>query len=199
MVKHILTTKCPRKCSYCISKNIKIEQANYNLMGSNLYYLYKELSSKHNSIMLTGGEPTQASYFDIYVVLARRYFKQVFITTQDESLLSWKDSKRHFDAITFSFHDLKVGKYAVTNGSTVYASIMSHLYSDWLVINLKKLGYAGLTINENHFGTEIFNESQLPQIDGFSIKINRHHKCFKKDTVYIMPDLSIKTSFEEYL
>lgn len=199
MIKHIITTECTRSCNYCISKKINIEQPNNELLVKKLPDLYWHLSMQHDSIMLTGGEPTQASHFYIYVSTARQYFKKVFITTQDEYLLGWKGSKRFFDAITFSWHDLKTWRYAVTNDAVVYASILSHLYSDWLVKTVQSLGYSGLTINENHFTKDVFDESQLPQIEGFSIKINRRGQCFKNNTLYIMPDLSIRENFEEFL
>ena len=218
MVKHIITTECQRSCSYCISKKINIEQVDLTYELPKLQKIYETLSSQHESIMLTGGEPSQAYLFHVYVKLARQYFKKVFITTQDEYLLGWTGSKHYFDAITFSWHDLKTWRYAVTNDAVVYASILSHLYSDWLIKTVKELGYSGLTINENHFTTDVFDESQLiaksykarkEYIDGhiilklnddpFTIKINRRGQCFNNDTVYIMPDLSIRESFEEYL
>ncbi len=199
MIKHIITTECQRSCSYCISKKINIEEADNDLLAKKLPDLYWHLSMQHDSIMITGGEPTQAKAFSIYVNYARQYFKKVFITTQDEYLLGWKGSKRYFDAITFSWHDLKTWRYAVTNEAVVYASILSHLYSDWLVKTVKELGYAGLTINENHFATDAFDETLLPQIEGFSFKVNRRDECFNNSTIYIMPDLSIHKSFEEFL
>lgn len=198
MIKHIITTECQRSCSYCISKKIDIEQVNYQEL-LRLPELYKKLSMRHDSIMITGGEPTQASHFDIYVTYARQCFKKVFITTQDEYLLGWKGSKRFFDAITFSWHDLKTWRYAVTNDAVVYASILPHLYSEWLVKTVQSLGYSGLTINENNFGTDVFDETQLPQIEGFSIKVNRRDQCFKNKTLYVMPDLTIRENFEEFL
>lgn len=199
MIKHIITTECQRSCSYCISQKINIEQVDLTYELPKLQKIYETLSSQHESIMLTGGEPSQAYLFHVYVKLARQYFKKVFITTQDEYLLGWTGSKHYFDAITFSWHDLKTWRYAVTNDAVVYASILSHLYSDWLIKTVKELGYYGLTINENHFTKDVFDETQLPQIEGFSIKVNRRDECFNNDTIYIMPDLSIKKSFEEYL
>ncbi len=198
MIKHLLTTACPRSCSYCISRNIKIEQAGYKELLK-LPEIYDQLAKEHDEIMLTGGEPTSADHFDLYFYLAKGFFKQTFITTQNPHLLNWKRAPYYFDAITFSWHDLKYWDYEVKNGAMVYCSIMSHLYSDWLLQLLPKLGYAGLTINENHFGGEIFDEKKLPKLDNFSIRINRRGECFKKDVVYIMPDLSITTNFKEYL
>jgi molybdenum cofactor biosynthesis enzyme MoaA len=198
MIKHIITTDCSRSCSYCISKKINIKQADYKQLIE-LPALYDKLSQQHDSIMITGGEPTQANLFDYYYYLARACFKKVFITTQEETLLQWKKSSLYFDAITFSWHDLKAWRYAVTNDAVVYASILSHLYSDWLVRTVHSLGYSGLTINENLFTKDVFDESQLPQIEGFSIKINRRGQCFNNGTVYIMPDLSIRENFEEFL
>lgn len=222
MVKHILTTECPRSCSYCIAHKINIPQADLHTIEKMLPEIYFQLSLSHKSIMITGGEPTQSQFFDLYISYARRYFEKVFITTQDEYLLGWKGSKKYFNAIKFSWHDLKTWRYAVTNGATVYASILTHLYSENLIHTVKALGYSGLTINENHYGTDVFDEMALfylksfavqKRIDfnipsefflldndeSFTIKINRRGECFQNDTVYIMPDLSMRESFEEYL
>lgn len=190
MVKHILTTNCPRSCSYCIMRNVKVQQADKDQLHT-LPALYSRLSKEHDSIMLTGGEPTSAAFAHLYFVMATKTFKKTFITTQNDFLLEWDKTKLYFDAVTFSWHDLKIWRYPVTNGATVYCSIMSHLYSDWLVDTLIKFGYAGLTINENYFGTDVFDETRLPQIDGFSIKINRRGKCINDGTVFILPDLTV--------
>lgn len=221
MVKHILTTECPRSCNYCIAHKINIPQTDLTTLEKMLPEIYFQLSLSHKSIMITGGEPTQSQFFDVYISYARRYFEKVFITTQDEYLLGWKGSPKYFDAITFSWHDLKTWRYAVTNGATVYASILSHLYHEGIIKTLKELGYSGLTINENHFGKEVFDENLLLldkrftvekifdfesnkiliklNNDSFTIKINRRGECFKDETVYIMPDLSMRESFSEYL
>lgn len=198
MIKHIITTDCPRSCTYCISKKINMKQADYKKLLE-LPALYDKLSQQHNSIMITGGEPTKAHFFDYYFYLANAFFKEVFITTQEENLLHWEKSSLYFNAITFSWHDLKAWRYAVTNDAVVYASILPHLYSEWLIKTLQSLGYAGLTINENQFTKDVFDETQLPHIEDFSLKVNRRGQCFNNGTIYIMPDLSIKESFEEYM
>ncbi|MBI1936700.1 MAG: radical SAM protein [Ignavibacteriales bacterium] len=199
MIKHILTAECNRSCSYCITKNVKIDEINSEILEQKLPDLYWRLSMRCDSIMLTGGEPSLSKYFARYVYYAGQYFKHVFITTQNEWLLNWEHSKDYFEAITFSWHDPKAWRYAVTNGAAVYASILTHLYSDWLVDTVRKLGYTGLTINENHFGTDVFDEKQLPQIKGFSIKVNRRGKCIDDETIFIMPDLSVRKNFKEFL
>jgi hypothetical protein len=200
MVKHILTTKCPRKCTYCISKNINIEERKPSFANSRaLLGIYNSLSAKHDSIMLTGGEPSCSDNFQIAVKHAKSMFKKVFLTTQDVFFLL-SDYSNQFDAVIFSWHDYNSDLfYKIKNRATIYCSILANLYKSSLPLTLKELGYAGLTINENHFGSETFDESRLPQTENFSIKINRRGKCFEQDTVYIMPDLSIRTSFKEFL
>lgn len=195
MLKHILTAKCNRKCGYCISRNVHQEEQ-HGIRG--VVDRYMEYRKKgHAEIMLTGGEPSMAKWFPTYVSLARQIFDRVFITTQNPELIQ-TDNKvinaKTFDAITFSIHDAIVPE--VTNGATVYASILDARYKAGLAEELKAKGYSGLTINEEHRGTEVFNE-ELPTIDGFSIRINRRGKCL--DEPMIMPDLTTIENFKEYL
>jgi len=149
--------------------------------------------------MLTGGEPSCSEYFLVAVAYAKRMFKKVFLTTQDTFILL-SDYSEQFDAINFSWHDYNSDLFfRINNRAKIYCAILADLYRSSLPLTLKELGYAGLTINENHFGNDVFDESRLPQIENFSIRINRHGKCFEQDTVYIIPDLSIRTSFAEFL
>jgi hypothetical protein len=195
MLKHILTAKCNRSCGYCISRNVHQEEQ-HGVRG--VVDRYMEFHKKgHREIMLTGGEPTMAKFFLMYVSFARQIFDRVFITTQNPEMLSndnlWLNGKT-FDAITFSIHDAIVPE--VTNGATVYASILDARYKAGLAEELKAKGYSGLTINEEHRGTAIFNEP-LPEIEGFSIRINRRGKCL--DEPMILPDLTTIDNFKEYL
>lgn len=200
MVKHILTTKCPRKCPYCISRNINIaEETNYLEMLVETMNIYSSLSKEHDSITLTGGEPSCANFFPTFIYFAKLYFKNVFLTTQNKCYL-YSIHASEFDAINFSWHNISSDNFIkITHNTKVYCSILSDLYNDALPKTLANLGYAGLTINENHFGKETFDATNIPQIENFSIRINRRGECFKKNTVYIMPDLSIRTSFEDFL
>jgi organic radical activating enzyme len=199
MVKHIQTKECPRTCGYCISKKVTHNEADWDTVIQNLPGIYRKLSISHKSIMHTGGEPCDSKHFPYYLKLARHYFEKCFITTQDDFILSWQQASYFFDAIIFSLHDLKTWRYIVKNNALVYASILPHLYNEHLPNRLKELGFAGLTINEDHFGKDIFDQSQLPVIEDFSIKINRRGQCFNQDTIYIMPDLSIHQNFDEFL
>lgn len=201
MVKHILTTKCPLSCSYCITKNINIEEKKIKWLSfpNELNNIYTLLSKNHDSIMFTGGEPTMANDWVKYLNIAKHYFRKVFITTINYDLFIGMEDYWEFDAIIYSLHNKNAYINTVKNGATVYCSILADQYDADLPKKLFDNGFAGLTIRENHFGTEIFDESQLPLIEGFSIKLDRRRECFKKGTVYIMPDLSIRASFEEFL
>lgn len=199
MIKHIITLDCPRSCSYCINRNLSVKEYSgrfYKSLTNRIYYI---LSQCHDSIMITGGEPTLSDKFSISIILAKRYFKKVFLTTQNNIMLLWKDADDWFDAITFSIHDYNWRERKVKINTPVYASIMTHLYTNDLPLRLKGLGFSGLTINENHFGAETFDETIIPRLEGFSIKINRRGNCIDDGTIFIMPDLSIKPSFKEYL
>ncbi len=195
MLKHILTNKCNRSCGYCISRNVnQTEQFGMRTVVARYMEFWKK---GHREIMLTGGEPSMAKFFIAYISYARQIFDKVFITTQNPMLIQsdhgWIDGKT-FDAITFSIHDAIVPE--VTNGATVYASVLDARYKPGLAEELKAKGYAGLTINEEHRGTEVFSEP-LPELEGFSIRINRRGKCL--DEPMIMPDLTTIENFKEYV
>jgi organic radical activating enzyme len=201
MVKHIITTECSRRCSYCINRNVKIEDCrNMKHYDHKLQSLYSHLSKTHDSIMLTGGEPTLSPIMWTALNIAKSRFKEVHLYSQNPEVLHKDIYAEYFDSIVFSMHDfqLNMDQMTVTNHAIIYCSILSYLYEAGLPMALKVLGYSGLTVNENHFSINSFHK-QVPSIPNFSIRINRHGECFRKDTVFIMPDLSIRTSFQEFL
>jgi len=144
--------------------------------------------------MLTGGEPSRAHMFSFYVSMAHQIFDRVFITTQEPFLIQHPHYDDQFDAITFSIHDAIVPE--VRNSATVYASILDARYKPELVNELVSKGYKGLTINENHRESAVFNE-EFPTVNGFSIRINRRGKCL--DEPMILPNLTTIENFKEYL
>ena len=60
MIKYMLTTKCTRKCPYCITRNIKTKEVECSLQLSKLFAKLKIKYPNEKEIMLTGGEPTLA-------------------------------------------------------------------------------------------------------------------------------------------
>ena len=194
MLKHIITKECNRKCSYCISKSITQEQLN---SITRIDQAYNKCRQDNRSIMLTGGEPTMAYGFKSIVELAKSWFPDVYIVTQNPKALT-DNFYRKFRAITFSMHDNKAKKLVVLNGTTVYASIMSHLYTPLLPGLLASNGFSGLTVNENQRDiSHAFDNSNMPFIPNFSIRVNRIGKCL--DETFIMPDLSVVHGYKEYL
>lgn len=196
MLKHILTAKCERGCSYCITKNVKIKESGNLLQLDNLY---KRLSAKHKEIMITGGEPLLADFFNCKVQLAKEYFF-VFVTTQSQYLLREHNFAADFQAITFSIHDRLNPLseiYHVAHKVPVYASILADNYYEDLPHLLEQRYFSGLTINENQWGGNRFDERCLPKIKGFSIKVNRKGRCLN-DT-YILPDYRIVKGFHEFM
>jgi organic radical activating enzyme len=197
VLKHILTNKCTRKCSYCITRNVHEEQ---ETDLSRVEVLYRSISNLHPDIMLTGGEPLLADHFCDIADLAGKNFNRVFLTTQNEMALYYSVCFKMFRAITFSIHD-NPERYKVLNGATVYAAVMADKYFYELPYMLKDAGFAGLTINEDQRSQDRFNECLLmaePEIKDFSIRINRRGRCMN-DTIMIMPDLSIINDFSNYL
>jgi MoaA/NifB/PqqE/SkfB family radical SAM enzyme len=191
MLKHLLTAKCNRKCGYCISRNVHQEQA--PVVTNRLKAVYD--SFPDTQLMLTGGEPSMAEGFEEIVLVARMRFDELFLTTPNPQMITKWLWGLVFDAITFSIHDAVIPE--VKNSATAYASILDARYTPELVDELRAKGYAGLTINEEHRGTAVFDETQLPKVDGFSIRVNRRGKCLSEPM--IMPDLTTIADFSEYL
>lgn len=197
MLKHMLTTKCPRSCEYCITRNVKAKEAVGPEADVATCELYEKLYREgHKEIMFTGGEPTSAKGFVYHVLNAKARFDRVHMTTQNEEILS-SDAALMFDSIVFSLHDGYTGQ-KVTNGAKVYASILADQYSTKLVTSLMAAGFAGLAINEEQREGSPFDEYQLPRnLKTFSFKINRRGHCMNE--TIILPDLRVITDFTPYL
>lgn len=189
MIKHIITIRCNRKCSYCITKKLKIRQKN-SLKHLRAIYMYESLFD--DELMLTGGEPTLATNFKWNVYYGNYYFKKIYLTTQNPKVLSDNENNNFFNSISFSLHTLK-DIPEVKLKIPVYACILDNLYNPNLIKKLKALGYSGLTINE-----EQRNGKKLPRsTKKFSIKINRRGKCLN-DRI-LLPDLTVTNGFKKFM
>lgn len=197
MLKHMLTTACPRKCEYCITRNVHAREERD--LGQ-IEKVYRGLSQRHREIMLTGGEPTLVKNFRDTIGLAIHFFSKVYLTTQNPVMLKPGNGARFFDAITFSIHDEKIPTVEYpTSGQTdlkVYAAILAKRYTSALPYDLKHAGYNGLTVNEDQRDTKSFEE-WFPMIKDFSFRINRHGKCMNE--TIILPDLTVINNFTPYL
>ncbi len=193
MIKHIITTKCNRKYTYCITRNVEVKQ---NLDFNSVMNIYYKMGQEDSSLMLTGGEPTLADNFLSCIYLANWYFDNVYLTTQNPEILSNDFKGLFLNAINFSIHDLK-NIPTVNIKVPVYASILDHLYNPKLIEELKALGYSGLTINEEQRKGKKFVAKLPRSTKKFSIRINRKGKCLKDKM--ILPDLTVINSFEKYL
>jgi len=193
MLKHILTTRCPRQCSYCITKNVKIKEY-YSLFKVSEAYSYAIEREGSKSIMLTGGEPTIYKYFDEVLRIASLMFKEVYLTTANPEILNMPMPE--ISAITFSMHDEEATRQKTFSGNTIYAAVMDKLYTPTLPFRLKQQGFAGLTINEDQRGEFNFS-GRIPKIEDFSIRVNRRGKCM--DEAIILPNLELIYSFTKFL
>ena len=81
----MITTKCNRKCDYCITKNVN---ANEIFDIDRLTNIYSILSEFDTSIMITGGEPTLSNNFYIIAEIANKYFNNIFLTTQNKDIIN---------------------------------------------------------------------------------------------------------------
>lgn len=196
MLKHMLTTECPRRCSYCITRNINVEQNKSIFAMSFLYEKLQQLG--HHSIMLTGGEPTCDPDFYMKAHIAKKIFEQVHVTTQNREMINGSHyiNERIFSSIMYSLHDGLTDEHVRMQKVRVYASILSKMYSPDLPAQLKERGFAGLTINEDQRETIPFTQD-VPDIKDFSFKINRAGHCMTE--TIILPDLTIITDFTPYL
>lgn len=196
MLKYIITTKCKKQCPYCITKNIQVDE--YPDLQA-IPYLLRNASVTTNSkeIMLTGGEPTNNWYrFFMITGFCNMIFDKVFLTTQNVDMLSINLCQR-IDAITFSLHERVTDPPKVEVSTPIYASILAVQFYQDLPERLKKLGYAGLTINEEQREGFYFNESIVQEFPNFSLKINKRGHCMK-DPI-LLPDLTLINDFTPYL
>jgi len=200
MLKHIITTKCPRGCEYCISKNLRVSSELSAHQAIDYWKKWLEAChlEKGSDINLTGGEPGMHPEFDDFVFNACQYFVNVNVTTSLISLINFDYSH----TTVFSLHG-RIPSYdmVVVPGCTVYASILSNEYYVGIVDDLADLGFRGLTINEDHRGggVKISNLSLPKSPEGFSIKCNYEGYCVNDDTPIMLPDGSIIKGFLPYL
>jgi len=192
MLKYMLTNECNRHCSYCITRNIHCEET--TSLSRVQKVLWKLRLQGNEEIMITGGEPTLSKLYSLKLLTAGLIFTRVYITTQNKKMLKERDEMHFIDAITFSLHGEEPIKVEVD--IPVFAAILDEQYYKGLPMKLKKLGYAGLTINEEQRGKKTFNEL-LSNIKDFSIRINRLGKCM--DETIILPDLKIIHDYTPYL
>lgn len=141
--------------------------------------------------MLTGGEPTlDLERLTACLNAGRTYFKRVYLTTQNARFLThWL--ALHFNAIIYSVHEADPATLPlVPPAMTVYAAVLGDQYRDSLPELVKRAGFAGLTINEEHKGGERFDATRLPDLgEQFTYRINRRGGCFGH--VFLTPDLKI--------
>ena len=202
--KHIITTDCPRRCSYCLVRDVP--PADELVSFAALRARYLELrEAGYQEVMLTGGEPTLHPFYPAIVRLAWSVFDAVHLTTQNEGVLAgrnvWSDTL--LTSVVFSIHDHSVLRRLLDSVASlpfrVYASVMASSYYSSLPAQLALCGFNGLSINEDARGTEVFDESRIPSTCGeFSIRVNRRGRCLD-DTLILLPDLTITKSFRPYL
>lgn len=223
MLKHIITTDCNRKCTYCINRNIPsihkgftpIKDASDMMLLKEFYHKLAEQQITNGAteakIMITGGEPMLHPKTSRILQVAWECFDSVHITTQSDQVFFLP--LHLLDSITFTLHDLeeivKIEKalYLIrmhTNKSIpmpVYVSILADKYRSTLPKELYDIGVSGLTINEEQRGEILTDisaiEKTLPEIEGFSYKINKKGHCINE--TIILPDLIIVTDFNKYL
>jgi len=200
MLKHIITLDCPRRCPYCITKNVPRVEAR----PERYFEVYLKLAQQHSDLMITGGEPTWrpdllAKSFN----LGKQFFDRVFLTTMNPKFLShW--SAPFFDAITYSHHDRPISDVpAVPANVRAYLAVMYSQYSAVLVRQAELFGFSGITVNEDH------RKAVVPWMDdlvidkrpfsaGFTLKINRHRGVCLRHT-FLLPDCSIEEDFLKFL
>ena len=200
MLKHMLTSECPRKCTYCVVKNINRNQTRNLNKVSDMYEAFRLRG--HDSIMLTGGEPTRAEDFDDLYRMARVNLSHVHITTQNQKLIITEAGDR-YNSIIFSLHDDTYKALKVVTTACLYASVLDFQFHALMGPTLARRGWKGLTVNEDQRGKDVFKwpggfkkfmDKRYPD---FSLRINRKGNCM--DEWVLLPDLDVTKDFSEYL
>jgi len=196
MLKHMLTTDCPRSCEYCITRNVKAKRCDQFRKTEEVY---KELKAQgHKEIMLTGGEPTSAPNFYVRAMFAYKHFGRLHMTTQNPRMIdnTHPINDNMFESIMYSLHDGLKDEYIGLKQTKVYGAVLDKQYHPNLPVELMVRGFSGLTINEEQRAGKTFTQ-ELPHFDSFSIRVNRVGHCL--DETIILPDLKVITDYREYL
>ena len=190
--RYMVTSACHRGCSYCITKNVDIEQDNDIVRIANLF---NYVSKTHDSLELTGGEPTLDPKLTLKILLAKEYFPVVSVRTAEPTHLSVLECKI-LDHINVSGHDLNyfLNKHPeeVLNfrGETkVYLSINLNQYDDTLPKHLADYGWDGLSIWEDVWNPKPKVHFNIEAPKGFSIRHLGTEECL--DKLIILPDLDV--------
>jgi len=196
--KHIFTTICPRRCDYCITRNLKVPR---RCDLDAVEHTYAALASKgFDEIMITGGEPTAAWHWVTISQMAGVFFERVHLTTANH--LALRQSSL-FDSVTLSLHGRPAPPVGVGISCPVYAAVMAREYNPRLPAKLEGLGYSGLLIAEDQRGEDGFTlqHSHVVVSPGvsqdFTFKLNTRGVCM--DVQILMPDLVLFPSFRDFL
>jgi hypothetical protein len=197
-IKHLLTQKCHVNCEYCLEKNVKTRQVNSALI---IMDVYKKLYDKgYTTLDITGGEPTMhPNYIDIALVAAN-VFDEVHLYTADWNEYNREFVEEAFTTVNYGWHQKLVTLNQlekVNVGIPVYMQTMNYHYNIHLPWVASALGFSGLSINTDKHLKESTFDHTLPEIEGFSIRINDNDCC--AHTTLLMPDLSIVDDVGQYL
>lgn len=197
-IKHLLTKQCHVHCPYCLEKNVRTRQVNSPLIISQVYgNLYDQ---GYTTIDLTGGEPTlHPNYYDI-AFAAANIFDEVHLYTADWNVYNSNFVEDIFKTVNYGWHKRLVSleqlEY-VKVGIPVYLQTMAYHYTDDLPHIVSSYGFSGLSINTDKHQAEDTFDYTLPNIEGFSIKVN-DNTCYA-NSVLLMPDLTIVKDVGQFL
>ena len=197
--RYMVTSECHRGCEYCISKNVKVAPDNDITRIANLM---RYVSKTHDSLELTGGEPTLDPKLTLKLLIAKEYFRTVSVRTAQPMHLSPLECKV-FDHINVSAHNLDdfidkrpVDVLQFRDGHTkMHMSINDHQYYAGLPKRLARHGWDGLSIWE-----DVWNPKPKSDLaphtapEGFSVRHLSSDECL--DQIIILPDLDIITGQE---
>lgn len=208
MIKHLITTDCTRSCEYCITRGLSVsEEQDLRKVQA----LYEKLRVNHDSITITGGEPTLNPRFYTYLTIAYGIFDNISVITASDEILSANHWTDLLHSITYSIHvcdirDLMTKK--VEHKVPTYASVLSFNFFKYMSRGglhvLRENGYAGVSIRE-----DIRNPGSLyipdrtnacllkENTDDFSIRIVPAQECLRG--TYILPDLRVVHDFREVM
>jgi Organic radical activating enzymes len=209
---HLITLACNKACPYCINE-LKEFGDSQNRRHASLEAIsaeYSRLSAEHDSIKISGGEPTKLKRFQEISRLASDYFADMELVTANTDIFTesfrWIDD--FYNRVYFTLHEPylsefcdggDLGNFSLVNrgGTPVVLTCMTDFFErlvtacggsvETLLQRMLANGFHGITVRQEWPDGKPLSRL-LPSYANFSTRYNLKQQC--ESQVLLMPDLS---------